>query len=229
MTGPTAEGHVRAHVLDVSSYQPHPVWSQVKASAPKPLVAVWVKCSQGVSYRTPYRAEQVSGARRVGLSVGGYHFAEPGTGSGVTQADFFLSSLPKACDVQPMLDLEWNEHRLPGPGLQTWIHAFCERVHGKLGRRPLIYCSPAWWGENVLHPAGLSPEMTTYFGNRRLWIAHYDVAAPTIPPPWTHYTLWQHSASTHRDGVGTVDDSYLALALDRMRLPRLPLLRSRRA
>jgi len=42
-----------------------------------------------------------------------------------------------------------------------------------------------------------------------LWIAHYGVATPRIPQPWTNWTFWQSSDASGQDldlFSGSADD-----------------------
>lgn len=73
--------------IDVSSYQGVVDWvsfTKVKRSF------VFVKATEGSSYRNPYYASQFGGAKAAGMYAGAYHFANPGGKSGKTQATYFV-------------------------------------------------------------------------------------------------------------------------------------------
>lgn len=210
------------HILDISSYQPHPNWKTLHEKNPD-LGAVYVKYGESIDYVNEYAAAQVKGAKSVGLPVGLYYYVHPGVGAGRTQADRLLSGCRLLRpNLRPMLDLEWPDNPLKGPPLVLWLMDFCNRVKSILGVRPLLYMSPSYWSERVITSSGLNNEAVLYFENLPLWIAHYDTEVPTIPPPWKHYTLWQYSDSKIREGIiGKVDDSYLAGPVRELALPRL--------
>ncbi len=213
---------IMKHVLDISSYQPHVNWPNLRNSNPD-LGAVYVKYGESISYVNEYAAAQVKGAKSVGFPVGLYYYVHPGVGSGKTQADRLLTGcrLLKP-NLRPMLDLEWTESPIKGPALVLWVMDFCNRVKQILGVRPLLYTYPAYWNERVIAASGMNEKAVVYFETQPLWIAHYDTDIPTIPPPWRHYTLWQHTSKATRNGIiGFVDDSYLAGPVRELALPKL--------
>src|SRR3954453_20484437 len=97
---------------DVASYQ-HPQgrsinWSSVYAAGKR---FVFVKATEGTSYRNPYFAGDWAGSHAAGLMHGAYHFARPNAraGSAAAQARRFVATAGKARskgDLPPTLDLE---------------------------------------------------------------------------------------------------------------------------
>ena len=77
-----------------------------------------------------------------------------------------------------------------------YVGQFVDRVRALTGHRPVIYTFPSFW--NVL---GNRPN----FGCP-LWIAHFEVANPSIPQPWQKFAIWQHTSKGQVPGVaGNVD------------------------
>lgn len=219
MLPPQNEGMATSRrALDIASYQTMIRWREVKEGNPD-LSIVYVKATEGLSYRNPLRNDQTKGARNVGLPVGCYHYARPGIGTGAAQADYFLRWQPWGANLIPMLDLEWNEYNLNGPPLVKWTIDFCKRIRAKTGQYPILYTYPAFWESQVISKGGLNKASVAFFSrNIDLWIAHYDTEKPRIPPPWTHYTLWQYTSKRRRPGIPSrVDDSYMACTVNRLR------------
>jgi lysozyme len=64
------------------------------------------------------------------------------------------------------------------------------------GRQPMIYTDSGFWN-------GLG---TGAFGTYPLWIAQYEVTAPTLPAGWALWDFWQHSETGSIAGIqGSVD------------------------
>ena len=136
--------------------------------------------------------DHIRRAHDKGLLCGAYHFAifpnDP-----TQAADKFLKScegLP--IDLPAMLDVETQPNLWKGkkvPQILDWMRTWLSHVEQATGKKPVIYTYPSWWKE--LLKAGLGDEWPAY----GLWIATY-ASKPSIPPPWTDWTLWQHHGNT---------------------------------
>ena len=128
--------------LYVSSHQGNVNWNSVRS---KGASFVYVKATEGVSYRNPNYTQQYSGSYQAGLIRGAFHFALPNKSGGRQQADYFVSNgggwsadgktLPGA------LDIEYNPYGstcygLGKAALTNWIRAFSNRVRERTGRTP---------------------------------------------------------------------------------------------
>lgn len=213
------------HIIDISSYQPHIDWATFVKKNPD-VGAVAVKYSEGLHYINSQVVAQVGGAKKHGLPVLLYHYARPGSGSGKQQADYFLQGYHRFGGLlgglyEPMLDLEWGLTPIKGPPLVLWLRQYFDRIKFVLGKRGLLYTFPAYWNEKVVHSSGLNESAIKYFETLPLWIAHWGVNTPQIPPPWHHWTAWQYTSKKTRSGIsGHVDDSYLAGPVSELKLPK---------
>lgn len=208
--------------VDVSSNQPWIDWERVRAGG---FAFAIVKATEGVGFVDPKRAAFAAGARAAGLACGFYHYARPDTHStgspraairdAEAEADAFLAVLaPAPGDLLPALDLE--EAGLAPRRLVAWARAWLARVEERIGAKPLLYTYPAFWTRMGGSRA---------FGAYPLWIAHWGVAAPALPPGWSSYAIWQHSSSGSVPGIpGRADLNRLAdgLALADLRIPPPP-------
>lgn len=178
-----------ARGIDVSVHQGAIVESRVKAAGYR---FVWCKATEGEGFVDARFLTNIAGARRAGLQVGAYHFLRPRPGrTGAAEADDFIRQLRAARigkgDLLPVVDVEVTD-LARGPNTQAYVGSFARALEHKLGVRPLIYTFPAFMA------------WTSTLGCR-LWIAHFDVARPTIPAPWRSYAAWQHSSSATVPGV----------------------------
>lgn len=92
------------------------------------------------------------------------------------------------CETLPVLDFEIMD----GMSAQAVADAaigFIETAEALLYRRVILYTYPYF-----ASPLPLSADLA----RRPLWIAHYPKAGktllkPTVPKPWSDWTIWQHS------------------------------------
>jgi hypothetical protein len=101
------------------------------------------------------------------------------------------------------------------------------QVEATLGIVPTVYTSPGYWSEFGTD----APQ----FARFSLWIAHYLVAAPKVPRPWSTWDFWQYTSNGHGPTFGaesldvdlnwyngTVDDLYREFAIGQQPPPPIP-------
>lgn len=173
--------------IDVSHHQERIDWSAVKAAGYSFAV---IRASYGGGPKDLDRRylEHRDGARAAGLVVAHYHYAHPSPEDALQEAEHFLRTVGALPSGEPVvLDLE------AGDGdLSEWAMQWLGQVGKALGRRPLIYGYPHFLKDHASHPS---------LAQWPLWIAHYDVPHPTVPPPWLHAVLWQQSDKGQVPGV----------------------------
>lgn len=176
--------------IDVSHHQGVIDWTEVAASG---VQFAFVKVSDGLHFRDPLGASNLSGARLAGVRVGAYHYLR--LGDGAEQADAFLAAYARAPnDLPPVLDLEDDVLASAAPRIAL---AWLRKVEERIGVRPIVYTFPGFarW-------IAKAPELAAY----PLWIAHWGVASPIVPAPWKAWTIWQHSRKGRVPGIrGDVD------------------------
>ncbi|MCQ9163012.1 GH25 family lysozyme [Arthrobacter sp. STN4] len=157
---------------------------------------VYIKATEGTSFRDASFSSQYVGASSVGMLRGGYHFARPDQSDGATQADFFTSNgggwSADGKTMPPLLDIENNPYGAECYGLSasqivSWISAFSKEVQARTGRLPMIYTNYYWWQDCTGNSAA--------FTNQPLHIAAYGTSSPWIPGGWPNYSVWQYSSS----------------------------------
>jgi GH25 family lysozyme M1 (1,4-beta-N-acetylmuramidase) len=189
--------------IDVSHWQNTINWTKVAAAGKKFAI---IKATESTDYVDPLYATNHAGAKAAGLWTGAYHFARPSTNANdaVLEADHFAAVMNVgAGDLIPALDLEASGG-LSVAALQTWVMTFVGEVTAKVGVRPMIYTSPAFWKKYMGDTQALADA-----GYKTLWIAHWGVTSPTVPANnWggRGWTFWQYTSDGTVPGIsGRVD------------------------
>jgi len=209
-SSPTADaGATMLEGIDVSHWQGTINWTKVAAAGKKFAI---IKAtdgqvqSDGKLYIDPMYATNHAQAKAAGLWTGAYHYARPSTNAGdaIAEADHFASVMNLgAGDLIPALDLE-DTGGMSISALQTWVTRFLDEVTLKIGVRPMIYTSPSFWKNKMGDTRKLADA-----GYTVLWIAHWNVAAPTVPAEnWGGHgwTFWQYTSDGSVSGItGRVD------------------------
>lgn len=164
-------------VVDLSHWDPAEDYAKVRAAG---IVGVIYKATDDVSYNDPTYRQQRQAAKAVGLRWGSYHFAHPG--SVQAQVDNYLRFAQPEPDEIFCLDWEAaSEGTMSSVEAYEWI----DKVETALGRprQCLIYS-----GNVAKEKLGNVP--VPFFGQRRLWLAHYS-STPSWQASWDTYWLWQ--------------------------------------
>lgn len=186
------------HGVDVSGYTRNINWPSMAASGTS---FAYVKASEGNYYSSSVHDTQLSQAWHAGLTVGSYHFANPASSSGASQADYFVAHgggwrsglLPGA------VDMEWNPYtgsnscygKSPAD-MTAWIADFQGEYLKKTGVYPVIYTATAWWNSCV------SNDLASHIAATRssLWLANYSSTAGAAPAGWYGQRIWQYGSVT---------------------------------
>jgi GH25 family lysozyme M1 (1,4-beta-N-acetylmuramidase) len=198
---------------DVADYQ-HPNgaainWSEVHNDGAKFAI---VKATQGTFYTNSYWKSDVTNARKAGLVVGSYDFADPQypISSAVGEAKFFwnfvkgvfwdsATNSPTSNTLPPILDIEQANGLSPAQTV-AWAQTWVDTMYTLSKRSPLIYSYGGFVSTSMAN--------TTAFPNDPLWIAAYQTSPPPAPTGWPFWTLWQYTdAGTVKGIVGQVDQS----------------------
>lgn len=221
IAAPSAAAHSRPKGIDVSSHQGRIAWHLV----PKRQAFVFVKATEGATFRDPLYGRNRRRAKQHGKVVGAYHFARPDGRSrrraradGREEAQYFdRVASPRRGELRPVLDLEVNGG-LPPRLLQIWTRGFMRTLERRVNAKPMIYTTPHFWQTSM--------NDTKWFarhGYRSLWIAHWQVNRPTVPADrWAGrgWTFWQWTSCGRVKGIeGCVDKNrYRYKGLRRVRL-----------
>jgi GH25 family lysozyme M1 (1,4-beta-N-acetylmuramidase) len=198
--------------IDVSNWQHEIDWL---AAAGSGRTFVFAKATEGTTFTDVTFAVNRAGAAGVGMRIGAYHLARPAgasdaavVASAMAQADRFVTVVqPKPGELLPVLDLEATGN-LSVARLTLWVQTWLSEVRERIGARPIIYVSPAFWKAKM----GDSPVFA--LAGNPLWIAHWTQAALPILPgaSWggAGWSVWQWSNCDHIPGItGCVDGDRL--------------------
>ena len=187
-------------------------WKKVAAAGYR---FVWAKCSVGNEPQQddPAYERYVKGAQDAGLAVGAYLFPFPlptmkqGDGrSPIEQVERFAAKSKllgsRAGELSPMIDLEWPAPQdwakwgCTAEQISEWGKEACEAITLLWGRLPVIYHYP-WWEKAIGtandHWAGRYPLCMAAYTHPGPGVPP-DGKSPPVPPPWTEWAAWQHSA-----------------------------------
>ena len=179
--------------IDISSYQGYIDWEKV--SSDKDIRFVYIKSTEGATYRSPHYAHNIIQARRYGMLVGSYHYLTSTSSIDKQFENFSKFALKQVQDLIPMLDVEsrgeWSRSQLIDS-----VNKFCMLVERQYGVKPMIYSTMGFYNKN------LAP----YFNKHLLYIGRYSNTEPEIN--WEgNYTIWQYSETGIIPGI----DAYVDL------------------
>ena len=190
--------------IDVSHHQGPIDWSQVAAAGTR---FAFAKATEGRNYIDPQYATNKAGAALSGVAFGAYHFARPDrtANDAVLEADHFVDiSQLEPGELLAVLDIERNEDQMSQAEMTRWILTWLDRVTERVGVRPMVYTSPHGWATRTGDTTAVADA-----GYLLLWVAHWNVASPTVPGAnWSGngWTFWQYgNCGTVPGIVGCVD------------------------
>jgi len=179
--------------IDISSHQGFIDWTKV--SSDKDIRFVYIKATEGATYRSPHYVHNLTQARRHGLMVGSYHYLTSTSSIDDQFKNFSQLALKHVQDLEPMLDVEtrgdWSRSQLIDS-----VKKFCQLTEQHYGVQPMIYSTMGFYNKNL----------TPHFNNHHLYIGRYSSSEPEIN--WEgKYTIWQYSESGIIPGI----DAYVDL------------------
>jgi lysozyme len=189
-------------VIDIHNGRPEPIWRALKSNG---VTGVFLKATEGATYRDKTSEMRAVRARQAGLRVGFYHFARPSGGDAALEAMNFCDWVKEAGGIQrrdfrPVLDLE--QTNIPYGHLASWAREFNYITKAQLGIGPLFYSYSYFISKLKLgKPLGYG-----------LWLANYGPndgkkRPCSAPDPWKRVALHQFT-SVGKIGSYTGDVSY---------------------
>jgi lysozyme len=174
--------------IDVSHWQAEPRWLAVKNAGIRFVIARASFANTGRDSEYPRNRTLL---RKRGIPFTAYHHAKPDAtvGDAIAEANNFVDAAGlNDNNLLPVLELKTHGD-LSVEMFQEWAKTWLARVEERLGVKPMIYASAAFWVEWMGN--------TTWFADNgyRLWIRHWGVASPTLPAnDWSGHgwTLWQY-------------------------------------
>ncbi|WP_309892712.1 GH25 family lysozyme, partial [Archangium sp.] len=124
--------------IDVSHYQPKVDWERVKTSAS----FVFVKATDSTGGVDARFTSHWSGAKKVGLPRGAYHFFHPKYDVDQQVANFTQHLKSDPGELHPVVDVEEFKTEYQAftcEQLAQMLQRFSQGVEKELGRKPMIY------------------------------------------------------------------------------------------
>jgi lysozyme len=188
-----------------------------KAVAGDNVKFAWVKCSEGTTFKDKSCQKNISGARKAGLIVGGYHFGRPDNGpkQGMQDAadeasNFLMASKGIQCgDLRPVLDLEAGIKSDDSYNAE-WALKWLQVVEGEIGVKPVVYCAK-WATDLFLRDARV--ELRAALATYPCWWASYNTG---VNPKrgvaiWAEWDVWQWTGSGKTAGIkGKSDKNWMS-------------------
>jgi lysozyme len=165
-------------IIDISHHNGTPNLANAQQAG---ILAIIHKATQGSTFVDPMYQPNLGQALALGMLWGAYHF---GNGDdGVSQAEFFLSTVKPAPGTLLVLDFESNTAGST-MSLQE-ARDFVSHVETLTGFWPGLY------GGSYLKEQ-LGTQIDPILQNCWLWLAQYGPTA-VLPPGWSQWTLWQYT------------------------------------
>ncbi|MGW9531123.1 glycoside hydrolase family 25 protein [Paenibacillus terrae] len=170
-----------AQGIDVSHHQGTIDFKKVAGDG---ISFVFIKATQGKSFRSKTFLKFVKDAKAAGLLIGVYHYVDDSATTPETarqEAANFVSAIKDAggiaaFDLPPAMDYESNKSGLSKAALTSVAKAFLQEVERLTGVRPIVYTYPSFIGNF----SGLS--------DYPLWIARYS--STQVPPGASGWSRW---------------------------------------
>jgi len=197
--------------LDVSEHNGDVDWNAVKAAG---AGFAFIRSADGDYNDKLYTATRVAALRTAAIPFGVYQFARVaadtnGQRDGVTEAAmawYFArrQGWGKTGDLPIVYDFEEASYAgQAATKAATQAYDAVRTLRALQGRPPIFYTNPD--SMTFLSPA-LTDAQRAELARCPLWIAHFGVASPTVPQPWTDWAFWQYTDTGTIGGVtGNVD------------------------
>ena len=172
---------------DISTYQDSPYTTTVIDFAKMHAAGagfVYIKATQGNFYDNDFKVNHANSAGI--LPRGLYHFYDWRYPLAANIDAIVNAWTAYPTELPPMLDYE-SQISIPDKATAAGLClSALKEIERRTGKTPLLYTNPNIWA--------LYGSTKIDFAHFPLWIAHYGVAKPTVPAPWTNWTFWQYSS-----------------------------------
>lgn len=184
--------------IDISHHQGVVNWSKVSSFEDDKIEFVYIKSTEGASFKDANYHSNVLSAHKKGFLVGSYHYFKT-TSTAQNQFDNFIEHLDaKNQDLVPMIDIE-ERGRLSNERFHLTLSKFLMLIECYFDRKPLLYAS------NHFYKEYLRKDYKDYY----FCIARYGGLKPDLP----NWVMWQFTEKGELDGfseyvdVNTLNDS----------------------
>ncbi len=174
--------------IDVSHYQGRIDWSRVAAT--ESISYVYLKATEGATYVDDTYRRNLAEVRRVGLSVGSYHFYRPNVAPHVQFDNIRKNIKIEEQDLVPIIDIEVRG-RVSAEKFIRDLKKLVHLVEKHYGKKPLLYSYQNFYNRHLCGE----------FPGYQWMIAKYQDERPVLNDGH-NYIMWQYTAEGSIDGVG---------------------------
>ncbi len=183
--------------IDVSQWQGFINFPKVKEEG---IEMVYIKATEGIDFVDPFFETNYKNAAAAGLQIGFYHYLTARSVSQARQEAYHFVDTVKGKISHGKLAMDFEDLKgLSREEINDISLAFLKAVENYSNKEAAIY-SDAY---NAAHT--FEPDLTAF----SLWIAEYDVSAPSTDNPWGTWDGWQYTDKLRINGItGNVDGDY---------------------
>jgi GH25 family lysozyme M1 (1,4-beta-N-acetylmuramidase) len=195
--------------IDVSSIQGGINWASVRGCG---VQWAFAKASEGVSYKDPNFARNMSGGKAAGMPMGAYHFAHAEANCPSAEANYFWSVagsqiIPDGKSLFPAIDFEIFSGHACAASYTAWVNAWATAVKAKTSHflHPVLAVSPCGGACNFT--TGTSLELWG-LGNGNPWstCACCNYIDPCATDGWTYWLVNANGAICGISGAVDLDE-----------------------
>jgi len=180
--------------IDVSHYQGSIDWDAVAGGTQ--ISYVYLKATEGAALVDNTYERNLQEARRVGLSVGSYHFYRPNVDWRQQFENMVAVVKVEEQDLVPIIDIE-HRGSVSEATFISDLKAFVQKVTDHYGKKPLLYTYHNFYNRYL----------TGVFSDYHFMIARYRSDSPTLDDG-KDYIMWQYTSTGSIPGIrGNVDRS----------------------
>ncbi|WP_218113799.1 glycoside hydrolase family 25 protein [Superficieibacter electus] len=179
--------------IDISHHQKIINWALVD---PKAVRFVFIKATQGSTFRDPAFQQNWQNARARGLVTGAYHFFSL-CKSGKEQAQNFIATVPVAANaLPPTIDLEYGANCAPQSREQVIaaLREMTTMLEQVYQQKVILYATRDFYDDYLQQD----------FLTHPLWIR--DIWRQPSLPYHRQWTFWQYANRGHIPGIDTAVD-----------------------
>lgn len=180
--------------IDVSHHQKKIDWKKVRFWKNKKINFVYIKATEGETYKDSFYSQNILGAKENEITVGSYHYFRT-TSTVNAQFNNFIKTVDiKQQDLIPMVDVEemsnWSESEF-----HNNFQLFLDKIERYYGCKPVIYTVNRFYNRYLANR----------YNNYYFMIGRYGNYSPCLRKNG-NWMIWQFTEEGKIDGIkGKVD------------------------
>lgn len=198
-SGVSTAKSTKLKIIDISHYDMVTNWNSVHQS----VDGVYIKATENTTVIDSKFKENSSGAAKVSLPMGFYHYFWPTTDANNArqQARFFYNTIKDySYRLIPAVDVEITNGQNAATVCND-ILAFEQEFQRLTGNRAMIYSNL-----NFANTYLIDKRLSAY----QFWVAYYNPSSPGSTAVWKSYDAWQYHNAGSVQGISTAVDINVA-------------------